>query len=708
MLRPILILLAVGYIGFTIPLLPVGTDDIRMANVFSIDESDIAAEIWNLYVVGLERKPAFKYGGLFYYIPVMMLHVWSVFAPVSEHALLLVLRLFCSISGAGCLWLVYRIGREMFDEKVGVIATFLLLAMPTFLRWTVESHPDLPQLFWILLSVLYAMRYTRSFTLRDVCLAAVSAGFAFGTKFGGIFLLPALGIALFISLSGTGLLLNLKDKRRWVGGGVLILGFCSAFSLSNPFVLIYFSDFIRSVMVEKAIMTFGHRVQATSGAETWVLFLIQMMGIPSFLVLVCVVGCKVVQRQLSLRVDCLVLAVWFLTFLAYLMLEANLKRPRHLLPIVPVLTVFIGWAYVQVWDWSSQKYDHFAWLKWVGVIAVVTFSTSSLMQSIELYYKKYDRENDRVEIMVGRWLAENFSDETSVAFDAYSYVPRKFQNVYRTFGMTYQMVNHFEPDLLVVRDAIKADFDNPSEAQYARIGVEAYMDHHYFYCFLEEGSVPDYRLVRDFDQVAIYERVRPKVRSEGDARQLWRMLVLREREGRRYGQVEALWTMGWIQHSLGNVTMASETWARLEGMNNDVKRLYSHGLRLLQIKDYEAARFALDMSMGRAKKESVAFQAGMREDLAYRYLKIQKFKDAVRVAEDALRLTNKLPVAVFERAVGYIAMGQTAYGTQLLEDAVAQFGAHEKGRQLLESMMLMQIEAETMQNLQIRFYGNTP
>ena len=68
MVRIIMLLFAVVYLGFTLPLLTVGADDIRMANVFSIDESDIATEVWNLYVVGWERRPSFKYGGFFYWI----------------------------------------------------------------------------------------------------------------------------------------------------------------------------------------------------------------------------------------------------------------------------------------------------------------------------------------------------------------------------------------------------------------------------------------------------------------------------------------------------------------------------------------------------------------------------------------------------------------------------------------------------------------
>ncbi|MBT4139680.1 MAG: hypothetical protein HOE48_17305, partial [Candidatus Latescibacteria bacterium] len=644
----------------------------------------------------------------FYYVPVLMLHTWSVVAPVSEHVVLLVLRLFCALSGIGCLWFMYRIGLEVFGRKVALVAVFLFLVLPTFLRWTVESHPDLPQLFWILFSVLFALRYTNKFGYRNVCLAAIGAGLAFGTKFGGVFLLPTLYVALFIPLDLSNPWVHLKDLRRWVGGGIIVLGFCGAFIVSNPFALIYFPDFVQSLMAEKAIMTFGHRVQATSGAEAWVMILIQSVGIFSLVILVGVFGYRILQRQLLIRADCLVIGIWILSFLAYLMLEANLKRPRHLLPILPFVLLFVGWAYIQIWHWAVRAYRYFTWLKWVGLIGVMVSAAPLMRQSIDLFIQKYNRENDRVEIHVGRWVSAHFSEETSMVFDAYAYVPSKFQNVYRTFGQNYQMINHFEPDLLLVRDAIRADFGNPNEANDARMGAQAYMDCHYFYSFLGKGFVPDYRILKDFGSVAIYERIRPKVRDEEKFKDHWRRLVLGERDHQRYGQVEALWTLGWMHHLDGNDVLASQTWSRLVSLNNYVKRLYSHGVRLLQTQEFEGALRAFEIAMKGAQDESIAFQAGMREDLGYRFLKIRRYDDAIKVAEEALSLTDNLPAAAFERAVGYIAVGQEVYGTKLFEEAIEKFGAQEKGLQLLEQLMLMEVEVQAMQNLQIRFYTGSP
>ena len=97
------------------------------------------------------------------------------------------------------------LGRLLFDRRVGAIAALLLASTLIFLRWAVESHPDLPQLFFLLVSLTFCCQITHRFTLRQVMLGGAFAGLAFGTKYAGIFLLPLLILALFVNSSLDGI-----------------------------------------------------------------------------------------------------------------------------------------------------------------------------------------------------------------------------------------------------------------------------------------------------------------------------------------------------------------------------------------------------------------------------------------------------------------------------------------------------------------------
>lgn len=700
--------LLMGYIGFVMPLIPIASDDIRLVNVFSIDEADITTEIWNIYQVGFLRKPAFKYGGAFYYPPVLALQVWSLFAPVSEQVLIIIVRLFCTLAGMGCLWGIYRLGSMVFNRAVGLIAVFLMSGMPLFLRWSVESHPDLPQLFWLICSLLFMAHYAQQFDRKAMMVSAFCAGLAFGTKFGGIFLMPVLVLAVFMSPDYTQIVSNFKERRRW--GGIAGMGLCfvGAFAISNPFALLNASEFFQSLMKEKDIMAFGHRVQASSDAWAWVNLLIQSVGGFHLIVLVCVGSIWAFASRKNMNVTHGLLVLWVVFFMIYLGAEANLKRPRHLLPIIPVIVVFVAWAYNCLGDWIQEKFRNITGIWWVGVAGVVAFSMPQILESTVLFKAKQTRELGSKEIEVGRWLSEMYSEDVSIVFDAYAYVPSKFQNTFRTFGMTYQLVNHFEPDLLIVRDAIAADFSNLAEASVVRMGAEAFRDSHFFYRFLQAGQFVDYRLLRDFETVAVYERILPKTREKEPFRKFWRSLVLQEVEGTRFGQVEALWIMSEMHRKYGDSEEAAKIVGRAQTMKNYVRRIYTYGVHLLGRGDIENARRTFDHALVASKSKPIVFQIGMQEDLALKYFNAGFFVDAIAVSLEATRLAPERSLCAFVASVAYVGSGQAQKGRKAFAQSVSVFGATDRGRELLESLLLKDKEPEVVVALLNAYYNKNP
>jgi hypothetical protein len=111
---PVAILL-LGYAWVCSTLIPVSVDDIRMADVFSVDESGAAAELRYFFITGRLERASFKYGSLFYYVPLAFLHLFSLFADVTDRVILIVLRSYGAFSGAGCLVVVYLLGHRLSD-----------------------------------------------------------------------------------------------------------------------------------------------------------------------------------------------------------------------------------------------------------------------------------------------------------------------------------------------------------------------------------------------------------------------------------------------------------------------------------------------------------------------------------------------------------------------------------------------------------------
>ena len=199
------VLCAALYLAFTLPLVPEGADDIRMAAVFSVDESSAAAVVRHLHRSGTLELTTFSYGGAFYYVPLLAVRVLAgIGVEVTDRVIIVVMRGVCVAAGLGCLWMSYRIGAAVFGRPAGLVGSYLLLSSPAFLRWSVETHPDLPQLFWLLWGLLCCSRLCRRFSVRGVAHASLAAGLAFSTKYAGVFLLPLIAAAAVIADDGTG------------------------------------------------------------------------------------------------------------------------------------------------------------------------------------------------------------------------------------------------------------------------------------------------------------------------------------------------------------------------------------------------------------------------------------------------------------------------------------------------------------------------
>jgi len=236
------------FLSYSLPLVSLGIDDVRMASVFSVDEADIATQVRVLYQ-DLGKVPSFKYGGVFYYLPTLVLKGLALLWTVDDRLLLMVLRLFCTAAGLGCIWFTYRIGYLVGGDLSGLIAAALLTLNPTVLRWSVEIHPDLPQLFWILGAVWFCCRLGHVFQWAWVLGASLCAGLAFGTKYAGVFLIPVIWFAIwFAHTEGRLVLGRLRSGQVWFAWMLVPAIFFLIFAATNPFAMLHPGEFVDTLL----------------------------------------------------------------------------------------------------------------------------------------------------------------------------------------------------------------------------------------------------------------------------------------------------------------------------------------------------------------------------------------------------------------------------------------------------------------------------
>ncbi|MFY9352559.1 MAG: glycosyltransferase family 39 protein [Sphingobium sp.] len=95
---------------------------------------------------------------------------------------ILPMRLFILLSGVGCIWLTWRIGREAAGPRVGLIAAALLGCNGLHVELSQVIRTDMLASLFMLWSSLHAIRAARTGAARDLVLAGLVVGLGGATK----------------------------------------------------------------------------------------------------------------------------------------------------------------------------------------------------------------------------------------------------------------------------------------------------------------------------------------------------------------------------------------------------------------------------------------------------------------------------------------------------------------------------------------------
>jgi 4-amino-4-deoxy-L-arabinose transferase-like glycosyltransferase len=694
--RPTLLLgcLLTLYVAFAAVLIPRGVDDIQMAAVYSADESGAAAEVSYYHRTGRLDKASFTYGSLFYYVPLVILELVGWVTPVSGKIILVVLRIVCTVSGIGVLLLTYRLAIRLFDNRVGLIACVLLACSPTFLRWSIESHPDLPQLFWILCFLVTAVRIPDRLDLKRVIVASAFAALAFNTKYIGLFLLPVLALAIVVSGQSDGWRARLTETRRWAHLGVAVGTFIIVFGLTNPFAILQLDAFQRSLQAEREIMAFGHTFLTSSSVTDWVAMSGSMIGWWTLLPLglYAVFEAKhLLERGAFPRPGVTLLLTWCLFLLSYLAVFSSVRYQRHLLPILPAMTVFCGAAYVWLWSQARGLTSTKARVRWVVVPLFLLSLQPSVVDGTRLVSERMQRGNaEQDEIRAGTWLADNYAADTSILYGAYSYVPGKFKRVELTPGLSYFEVEHFRPDLIVIRDAAVSDYEDPNRAAESRIGKTAYLDRHDFYQYLRSGELPSYTEVRTFGTVTVYARTDSLSGSDLP----WPELASIYRSGRRLGVDQAMEVMEQIRAR-----------HRVELQQREIQK-YNEAMTLLTARNPEKAEAVFGELLTMVESFSDSHRAAIHQHISRAYFESGYYELAADAARSGVELRDPFDEGHFELGAFLIAAGQSAEADAVLAEAVHRFGPSDFARSLLGHLVDRDIAREAAQRALALYFSD--
>jgi hypothetical protein len=138
---------------------------------------------------------------------------------------IIAVRALQALLAAAIPFLVFLIGRNLWGPWAGLVAAFLMACDPVHLTYSRQEMGEIPQTFWVMLSLFFATRVLTGGRPWDGLLAGLFAGTAAATKmYGGYIILAPLTAAL------------ISPPGRFRKTGFTLMGLLTGLVIGSPYL----------------------------------------------------------------------------------------------------------------------------------------------------------------------------------------------------------------------------------------------------------------------------------------------------------------------------------------------------------------------------------------------------------------------------------------------------------------------------------------
>ncbi len=342
-------------------------------------DSGIGAHPDERYIVGVAEglrwpqplnpfdiSPDYAYGHLPLYLLALTLNaIPSTIDP------LLLGRALAALFDLGTVALTFVLGRYVYlgegEERIGLLAAAFVALMVLHVQQAHFYTADGLLTFFVLGSLLFAVRLARDGRPANASLMGAWAGLALGAKASAGLLLIPLSAACLIAPS--------QMERRgyfWRFGAAA----AAMFALFNPFALLDFPTFWRNVSQQAAIVRGALDLPYTRQFHaTWpyLYSILQQLrwgmgwalGLPAFGGLAYAVWRLTLRDRLPHRADWVLLA-WALPYFSFVG-ALYAKFPRYLLPLTPLLALYAARLLIE----AAHRWRVFSFLAYAVLICAL-------------------------------------------------------------------------------------------------------------------------------------------------------------------------------------------------------------------------------------------------------------------------------------------------------------------------------------------------
>ncbi len=264
--------------------------------------------------------------------------------------------------------LIYLIGKELYDEKVGLISAFMAAVAWIHLFYSVRIMTDIPSLFLALASIYFFVKSYENFELKYFSLSILFLSLAILMRY-------SYGLIGFVYLIFLGLVHRhrvLGKKNFWIGSviGVVPLLIFFASNLIKYGGLFPAVESYAAAAAEKpvAFYVFGFIPYILKNTFTG-LFLIGL----AIVIFELFIGLDAISKFKRIKSD-VFLIVMLLVSLIFFVFVIKAAEDRYLMMIFPPMFVFSSIALLDVYNFAGKYSKAFAVILVLGILGFGAYS----------------------------------------------------------------------------------------------------------------------------------------------------------------------------------------------------------------------------------------------------------------------------------------------------------------------------------------------
>jgi len=315
-------------------------------------------------------------------------------------SLFLLGRGMMTICGLVTVYLVYRMGREIFGRSSGIAAALLLALSPTHVLASHYYRPDALVTLLATASVFAAVGVYRFGRWTDYLAAGLLAGLAAASKYNGGIVLVTLWVAHLLRRGA------LSDARLWLGTAASGVGFLAG----TPFALFDMPAWLDGMAFEvRHCYVLGHPGAEGGNGALW--YLGRLLSTTGAAPLLAVLG--VVADAVHRRWSTLLMASFAVAYFA-LIASPRVHATIALTPLLPLLALLAARGFVLLWQGMPVGRG----MRLLTRIAVLLVLLA--VPTVQTARTAYQFARPEVRTLAENWMLEHLPASSKVAAESYS------------------------------------------------------------------------------------------------------------------------------------------------------------------------------------------------------------------------------------------------------------------------------------------------